>query len=163
MYATTKIENSAVSVPIRQTIPTRPRSRFRTSSCSLSGMLAACAMGMIPLFVFPVRIFRMFQVPQRTAAADFRQRRVVVFGGRRGGSPLQRPGIPRIVTGFAAATNGGDHVPDEYRNRETLEREADCGKEIPFLPAAGGGVRVNTRRHAQNADEMHRIEGDMET
>ena len=45
-------------------------------------------------------------VPQRTLAADPRQRREVVVRRRRGRGPLERPGVPGVVAGRLARRAG---------------------------------------------------------
>src|SRR5215470_14400446 len=91
----TKIADSAA---ISENIPTRPRDG-RFQSTSAAGMLGAnWLIGMIPSFVFPVGVVRMFQVPKRAAALYLRDGGEVVFRRRRRGGPLERPGIPRIAS-----------------------------------------------------------------
>src|SRR6266849_5689139 len=99
-----KMTKIAASAAIKPYIPTRPREgRFHVTSAA--GMKSAAAMlvtawvmGTTPSFVFPIRVFRMFQVPQRAAAPHDRDGFEVVFGRRRGGGPLERPRIPRIAS-----------------------------------------------------------------
>src|SRR5207245_1828217 len=46
----------------------------------------------LPSLILPVRIVRVFQVPQRPAAVHHRDHLKVVRGRRRGGGPFQGPG-----------------------------------------------------------------------
>src|SRR5262245_25570854 len=50
------------------------------------------------LLVLPVRVFRVFQVPERSAAAHFGRRFKVVFRRWRSRGPFERPGVPRVIT-----------------------------------------------------------------
>ena len=61
--------------------------------------------------VLPVRIVRMFEIPQRAPAAYDRIFSEVVRRRRRGRRPLERPRIPRVVAGHAAVQVRVDHVP----------------------------------------------------
>src|SRR5215469_2829108 len=88
----------AASPAIRQNIPTRPRAGS-VHGLSATGMVAGSVL-MLFLYhskiareaslVFPVRIFRMLDVPKRPSAPHLRQNREVVVGWRRRSCPLER-------------------------------------------------------------------------
>src|SRR5260370_37905237 len=62
------------------------------------------------LFVFPIRIFRVLEVPQRASAGDRGNGREAVRrrGGTRG--PFESPCVPRIVRRLAALPIRNDPV-----------------------------------------------------
>src|SRR5262249_12473034 len=92
-----KIMKSAVSVTMRQTTATIPRDGKRHSAGSSGGFKASAFVidASSASFIFPVRVLRVLQVPERAAAAHDGQSLEVVFGGRRGGRPFERPRVPR--------------------------------------------------------------------
>src|SRR5215470_421119 len=93
-----KIMKSAVSVTMRQITATTPRDGGLHSAGSTGGFKTSAFVNDASSvsFVFPIRILRVLQVPERAAAAHNRQSLEVVLGGRRGGRPFERPGVPRI-------------------------------------------------------------------
>src|ERR1700728_4408489 len=100
MYATTKMVKIAASAAIRQYIATGPRAgSFHWSSASGMVMVGE----LMALLVLPVGVFGMLQVPQGTAALDFRNRREIVGWRRRRSGPFERPRIPWIAPGNLAA------------------------------------------------------------
>src|SRR5260370_16647763 len=62
------------------------------------------------LFVFPIRIFRVLEVPQRASAGDRGNGREVV--GRRGGTrgPFESPCVPSIVPHHPSLPIRKDHI-----------------------------------------------------
>src|SRR6516165_8949546 len=121
----------AASPAIRQNIPTRPR-EGSLHGRSATGIVADIVL-MLFLYnsknatleaslVFPVRIFRMLDVPQRPAAPHLRQNREVVVGGRRRSCPLERPRIPRIIARAAASKVRPDQIKDETQYGGGLEQ-----------------------------------------
>src|SRR5215510_7524053 len=93
-----KIMKSAVSVTMRQTTATTPRDGKRHSAGSAGGFKASAFVidASSVSFVFPIRILRVLQVPERAAAAHDRQNLEVVLGGRRCSRPFERPCVPRV-------------------------------------------------------------------
>src|SRR5262245_42577683 len=90
---------SAASVTIRQTTATRPREGKRHSAGSAGGFNASAFvidMSLVSFAIFPIRVLRVLQVPERAGAAHDRQSLEVVIGRRRGGRPLERPRVPRV-------------------------------------------------------------------
>src|SRR6266446_3797092 len=87
----------AHSAEIKQYKPTRPR-EGSSHTILASEITAGGALMRVLSFVFPVGIFRVFEVPQGATAADLWNRREVVSGRRRAGRPLQSPCIPRIAS-----------------------------------------------------------------
>src|SRR5215467_4384756 len=109
----------ADSAAIRHNIPTRPRNSWESgSSGCVGGKAGAVETGkrVAPLFVLPVRIFGMFQVPQRTAAADDGSLGEVVFGGRRRRRPFERPPVPRIGAGRPAVEERRNKINHPGKN-----------------------------------------------
>src|SRR5262249_50961079 len=110
-----KIVNIADSVTIKQATATLRREGNRHSA-GFTGIVKASSLvigvssfielaisnwlrrSCKTLLVLPVRVFRVFQVPERAAAVNFGQRFKVVFRRRRGRGPFGRPGVPRIIT-----------------------------------------------------------------
>src|SRR6202161_2664450 len=89
----------AASAAIMENIPTRPR-EGRTQSGSIEGRVMTALLNRgLPLFVLPIRIFRMLDIPKGTPALDNRNPFEVVFGRRRIRGPLERPRVPGIVAG----------------------------------------------------------------
>src|SRR5580704_8366631 len=115
------------------------------------------------LFVLPIRIFGMFQIPQRTPASDHRQFREVVIRWRGCRRPLQRPRIPRIVSGNLAFVIRRNDVEHPYQHAQRLENHTDRDNQIPTLPSPAGIVGVNAAPHAEQPGNMHEVERHMET
>src|SRR5260370_39718309 len=86
----------AASAAIKQNIPSRPRDGSFHVISAAGRLATASLMRTTPSFVFPVGVFRMFDVPKRAAALHDRDRFEVVFRRWRGRGPLERPCIPRI-------------------------------------------------------------------
>src|SRR5216684_322234 len=92
-----KMMKIAASAAIRHAIATLP---FEGSCQPIPARKLSCSatvMSCAPSFVMPVGIFGVLQIPERAPALHHRDRGKVVFGGRRGGRPLERPGIPGIA------------------------------------------------------------------
>ena len=114
--------------------PTCHADPTRGQACALDSS-AACV-----IFVFPIRVVRMFQVPQRPAAADGRDLLEVVGRRRRGRRPFQRPGVPRIVAGRLARIAA---------TRRTLRRRsAKLGTWIERAERRRAGSRKSQPRSA---------------
>src|ERR1700752_4223863 len=116
MYAATKIEKRPVSVRIRQTMSTfRLDGSFQALASKVRGKDASLIIGLFSFapgsLVLPIRVFRMFQIPYRTATANGRRRCEVIIRGRRAGGPFDRPCVPRIIArqfSFLGRTNNVD-------------------------------------------------------
>src|SRR4030095_12928940 len=106
----------AASAMIRQTIPTRPR-EGSVHGVSITGKATGGPLTGQSLFVFPVRIFRMLDIPQRPAASDLQQDGEIVNRRRRGDGPFERPCVPRIAAGGPASEIRPDQVIDEEQYR----------------------------------------------
>src|SRR5579862_2779555 len=115
------------------------------------------------LFIFPIRIFRMFQVPQRPAAKHYRNLSKVVIWRRRRRMPLQRPRIPRIIACGRALEVTPDQIEDQEQDAKNLENHANRDDEVPNLPATARVVGVNPSRHTHQAGNMHEVECQMES
>src|SRR5215467_13137629 len=134
----------AASPAIRQNIPTRPR-EGSTHGLSATGIVAGSVL-MLFLYnskiatreaslVFPVRIFRMLDVPQRPAAPHLRQNRDVVVGGRRRSCPLERPRITRIVVRKARLTVRPHQFNDKTLFRGDCEQRPNADDQFLRRPA----------------------------
>src|SRR5262249_20762572 len=105
---------------------------FRIRSCD-------CAHCSLPIFaaasvITTVRIFWMFQIPQRSSACDNRNRGKVVGWRRRTRRPLERPGIPRIVPRFGSFEIRNDEVPHEDQDGDRLNECTDRDDQVQRVP-----------------------------
>src|SRR5690242_17523927 len=123
-----------------------------------SGIVATAS----SLLVLPVRIFRMFYVPQRPTAGDDRDCGEGVLARRRRRGPLQRPRVPWVVSGCRAFEVGPEKVRYPTRDSDDLEHHADGDDQIPEFPATAGVVRVDAARHAENSRDVHEIKREVE-
>src|SRR6185369_17734101 len=95
--------NMALSAMIKPTMPTRPfDNEGKASPWGERVSTVASIAWQQELFVFPIRVRRMFKVPERATAPYGGSLGEVVFGRWRTGCPLQSPGIPRIIPGRPA-------------------------------------------------------------
>src|SRR6516225_6211992 len=150
----------AASPAIRQNIPTRPR-EGSTHGLSATGIVAGSVL-MLFLYnsknatleaslVFPVRIFRMLDVPKRPAAPHLRQNREVVVGGWRRSCPLERPCIPRIVVRPAALKVRPHQIKDETQYSAGLEERPNADNQVQTFPTSPRFVGVDSARHSQKS------------
>ncbi len=107
------------------------------------------------LFVLPIGIFGMFQVPQGSTTVDGRHFFEVVRRWRRGGHPFQRPGIPRVVASRFAFPQRSNKVVDKDRVTGHLNECAKRGELVPNLPPVARIVRVNPAWHSEHARNVH--------
>src|SRR5690242_19007568 len=127
MYATTKMVKSADSVRIREIIPTVPLSgscHSRSIAAADAGrfvLIDAIVIVPLRLFVLPIGVLRVLQIPQGPAAAIHRELFEVVFRRWRTGGPRQRPAVPGLVSGFFARTKGVNNIHDKGKNGEGLD------------------------------------------
>src|SRR6266404_1212937 len=161
----------ADSAAMREYIATGPRAgSFHSSSAGGSVMdvvvitFVPCAYSATrtPLLVFPVRIVRVLEVPERTAALDRWDDGKVIFRRRRFSGPFESPGIPGIVSSGFATVVRPQQVSQEHQDSGCLEENADGHDEVPFLPAASWFVGVDPSRHAEQSWDMHEVEGQVE-
>src|SRR5258707_14691007 len=80
--------------------------------------------------VFPIRIFRMFQVPERAGAEHCGNGLEVVLRRRRRGGPLERPRIPRVITRLLAVARRPKNVPRQAGGAGDLKDDSDGGDQI---------------------------------
>src|SRR5215471_3472696 len=114
------------------------------------------------LFVLPIGIFRMFSIPQWTAADNDRNLSEVIVGWGRGGGPLQRPCIPRIISGGSPTEVRPNEVHGPASNPSNLEQHSSRNDQIPHLPSAIGFIGIDTAWHPEHAGDMHEVKRQME-
>src|SRR5215510_2863370 len=115
----------ADSAMMRAAIPTVPRyGRLYLSGVSRAGVAIEFA-ALIASIVSAVRIFRMLQIPQRSAAGDCRDGRKVVC--RRWGAygPFESPSVPGIILCNVFLPIRNDEVCDKHENGDALNECAD--------------------------------------
>src|SRR5690349_623441 len=83
----------------------------------------------------PVGRIGMLQIPKRAAAAHHGNGLKVLGEGRRGGGPLERPGIPGIVSGTGAGCQAGENVADEDERAEAQDYGTERRNQIERGPA----------------------------
>ena len=94
--------------------------------------------------------------------ADDRHGGEVVGRRRRGDRPLERRGVPWVVTGDFAVLEAIAQVVDEQEHRSRQEHGAEADDHVPELPTAALAVGVVAARHALQPEEVHREEGRVE-
>src|SRR5215831_654051 len=111
----TKIVNIADSVTISQaTAALRRDGNCHSAGVAARGIDALLSIGHSScLFVLPIRVFWVFQVPERAAAAHHRQRLEVVLRWRRGRGPFERPGVPGVIARQRTAAPRDEQIGDE--------------------------------------------------
>src|SRR5262249_58428675 len=161
----TKMVNIADSVSMRQATATlRLDGKFH--SAEVVGKFGRSALIIVSFsnsFVLPVRIFRVFQVPQWTSAVHSRHRFEVVFRRWRTRGPLKRPSIPGVISRLLALARRPENVPCQTGNGGDLKYDSNGSDQIQYLPAAPGVVGVDPSRHAQQSRYVHCVEGQVES
>src|SRR5262245_3058769 len=110
-----KIVNMADSVTISHATAGWRRDRnCHSTVVAARGIEALLSIGHSScLFVLPIRVFWVFQVPERAAAAHHRQRLEVVLRRRRGRGPFERPGVPGVIARWRTAAQRDEQIDDE--------------------------------------------------
>src|SRR5665213_3072710 len=157
MYATTKMTKIADSAMIRQAMPIVPRSGNTHGSSAASGVIGIVLINNLS-FVVPVRVFRMLDVPEWTAAMDDRCRSEVIGRRWRSGGPLQRPRIPGIIARHLSLVIGVDQVVDEDHGGDGLNDRPNTDDQVPNLPSAARLVGIDAARHTQQTRDVHEVE-----
>src|SRR4030095_8988807 len=176
MYATTKMEKTADSAAMRESIATRPR-EGSVQGVSIAGSATGSVLIQLPLkvqlrfkmksdlkallIVFPIRVLGMFQAPQRTAAPDPPSCRKVVDRRWRRDGPFQRPSVPGIISSQPSFEIRLREVEHETQNRHNLENDADRADQVPRFPAPPWLIGIDSARHPQNSRNVHEVEGEM--
>src|ERR1700751_4401017 len=111
----------------------------------------------------PVRILRMFQVPQRTAAPDLGLGCEVVLRRWRRNRPFKCPCIPGIISRRRSAEIRDDQVVGKDKDRNTLDKSANGGDEVQGGPAPVCLVGVDRPRHSKDARDVHGVKADMKS
>src|SRR5450432_2207875 len=99
----------------------------------------------------------MFDVPERPPAANHRNAREIVFGGRRRYGPLQSPGVPRIIASEFSPEHRVKKIAYEDENRHALDQSTDGDDEVPQVPTTSRLVGVDASRHAQKSGDVHEV------
>src|SRR4051794_9947729 len=99
----------------------------------------------------------MLEVPQRPPAADAWDQGEVVFRRRRAGGPLERPRVPRIISGRLAAEVRPKQISGEHQHSRGLKDNTDRYEKVPDIPAAARLIGVDAARHAQQPRYVHEI------
>src|ERR687896_320922 len=102
-------------------------------------------------------------IPHRMQAAHGRDRLEVVLRRRGRGAPLQRFAGPRIISGRPAGPRAAGPVDQSDEHAEGEDERADRRKQIPDVPAETALVGVRATGLAQEAGDVHREEGEVET
>src|SRR5499427_7389575 len=128
----TKIVNIADSVMISQaTAILRRDGNCHAAGVAARGREALLSIGPSScLLVLPIRVFWVFQVPERTAAAHHRQRLEVILRRRRGRGPFERPGVPGVIARRRTAAQRDEQIDDETEETQSLEECADRGDQV---------------------------------
>src|SRR5271165_4154409 len=134
----------ADSAAIRHHMPTRPRISCPSGISDGGSATDVVAMRVSPLLVLPVRIFRMLQVPQRTAAAHHRLFREVIVRRRRTRAPLQRPRIPRIVSRWLSLEIRPHKIHHPEKNAGDLEDHPYRNNHDPDFPSPARFISINS-------------------
>src|SRR3954447_12830056 len=101
------------------------------------------------------------QVAKRPRARDVRHLVEVVRRRRRRRVPLERVGDPRVVDRPRAGAGRPEDVEREDEDAEAHDPRADRRGEVVALPDAALVVGVDAARHPQQAEHVHREEGDV--
>src|ERR1700735_5373252 len=141
--------------PARRQNPFRLRWRLRNHNAS---QLASPVS-----FIFPIRIFGMLQIPERPATFNHGNRGKIVIRRWRRCGPFERPGVPRIISGWRALEHRPQKISDEYEYRGGLKEHTDGDDQIPRIPSPSRLVGVNSARHSQYARDMHEIKCQVKT
>src|SRR5262249_24256680 len=144
----TVIQGFGFQVSVPSTPDTRP-STLSPRHSSLSSLIS------------PIRIFRMFQIPQRAAAPHLGQGLEVVFRRRRRCGPLQGPGVPGIVAGRRPAAQRPKYVGHQAANTRDLKESPNRRDHIVDFPTAAGVIGINAPRHAEDPGYVLRVESEM--
>src|SRR5689334_6340076 len=113
-----KIQLSAIISPA---MPTGPRDREDPwFSSGVAMAVAVFTFDRSQLFVFPVRVVGMFEVPKRTTALHHGDLRKVVLRRWRRRGPFQRPRVPWIISRGSAFTQRTDDIENENQQTRGL-------------------------------------------
>src|SRR5213593_686348 len=150
----------ADSAMMREAIPTFPRyGRRHASGVSRAGVVIAFV-ALIALslsLVAAVRVFRMFQIPQRTAAGNCRNRSKVVRRWRGAYGPFESPCIPGIIPCRVSLPIRNDEVRYKHQNGDALNECADRDDQVHRVPTAARLVGVDAARHAEQSGNVHYV------
>src|SRR4051794_22583171 len=92
----------ALSAAIRLNTPTRPREGSSHLNPACGTVMEIEFIAAPPLFVLPVRIVWVLEIPERAAASHGWNDGKVICGWRRTGRPLKRPRVPGIAPRIVA-------------------------------------------------------------
>src|SRR5215216_4891671 len=101
-------------------------------------------------------------VPERMAARDDGDRLEVEVGRWRARRPLERVGDPRVVRGGRAPTYTQGEVDQGEQHAEPERECAHADDEVQGVPSEAAGIRVHAAGHAEEPEDVHREERDVE-
>src|SRR6266699_4917644 len=117
----------------------------------------------LPSLIAAVRVFRMLEIPQWTAAGDCWNRSEVVYGRRGAYGPFEIPCVPRIITGLRSFPIRNDKVGYKHQNGNALDKCADRDDQVHRVPTAAGLVGVDAAGHAEQTGNVHHVKRHMKT
>src|ERR1700691_84308 len=86
-----------------------------------------------------------------------------VVDRRRGGcGPFESPGVPGIVAGDFATPVRNNEVVSKDQDGYSLDQPPDGDDQIEKVPSTTRLIGVDRSRHPQKAEEVHRVERDVE-
>ncbi len=99
-----------------------------------------------------------FHHPPRVARVDGRRYREVVDRRRRRNRPFERARVPRVGRGAFAVGRTPCEVDEEKQEREPKNKGVNALELVPEIKAHVGSVGIDSPRHPEFANEMHREE-----
>src|SRR5208283_21835 len=159
LYATTNTAKREDSHAMRAIMPTFPLELV--SSPPSSGVALAALIALSSL-VGSIGVVGVLLVPEWPPAPHDRQALEVVCRRGRSRGPLECPGVPRVIAGRGAATEGDDNVHDEECHRGDLEGNPEGRDRVQEVPPSIGWIGVDASWHAFESDKVKGYEGEIE-
>ena len=101
-------------------------------------------------------------LPQRVRSADDGYAREIEARRRRRRRPLQGRGIPGIVRRMRAPAGRTDHIDEKYQEAGHQDDGAQADEHVEAVPGHVGLIGIDAARHALQAQNVHREEGEIE-
>src|SRR5579872_6189892 len=96
----------------------------------------------------------MRQIPKWTAATYGRNPVEIVFRRWRRCGPLERPGVPGIITSDRAMAGAIENIPEEHQHAGAENEYADRRNKIQWAPPRQIGISKNATRHSHQPQKM---------